>query len=303
MVVKQGVFNLVFHPHGWIKAEQIVELIDHAQSKHGGKVKFLTFREANERLENNLLDGTPLRNPEGLTIREVDADGDGSVNQFEYARFRKRLEDAGRPVPGFRGRSNGVRLLDVNDDGWMDVVIGNPDRRETRVWDPESAGWKVTGFPANLTGTGAHARFGVLQREGMASLLVSDAEAEGVWHFDGGRWVEDLEGLRGLEIDGKPVRTTDVSSSESIRRSKVDRGVRLRDLDGDGRCEVLVANLDQRRGLLPARAGRGVGAIAVRIVARGPVRGPGLSPGRGRWRDGVRCRPRAPDDRPGRGWI
>ena len=29
-VIKQGVFNLVFHPHGWIESEQIVELIDYA---------------------------------------------------------------------------------------------------------------------------------------------------------------------------------------------------------------------------------------------------------------------------------
>ena len=40
-VIKQGVMNLVFHPHGWIKPEQVVELIDHAETKHGKKVKFL----------------------------------------------------------------------------------------------------------------------------------------------------------------------------------------------------------------------------------------------------------------------
>src|SRR5207253_629821 len=41
-VIKQGVFNLVFHPHGWIKSEQVVDLIDHAVAKHGKRVKFLT---------------------------------------------------------------------------------------------------------------------------------------------------------------------------------------------------------------------------------------------------------------------
>src|SRR5262245_5050101 len=34
-VIKQGTFNLVFHPHGWIRNDQIVELIDHAVTKHG----------------------------------------------------------------------------------------------------------------------------------------------------------------------------------------------------------------------------------------------------------------------------
>ncbi len=33
VVLKQGVFNLVFHPHGWIKSEQVVALIDHAVAK------------------------------------------------------------------------------------------------------------------------------------------------------------------------------------------------------------------------------------------------------------------------------
>ena len=61
VVIKQGVFNLVFHPHNWIKSEQIVELIDHAVKTHGKKVKFLNFREAQERLNENLLSGKPLR--------------------------------------------------------------------------------------------------------------------------------------------------------------------------------------------------------------------------------------------------
>ena len=49
IVLKQGVMNLVFHPHGWIQSEQLVELIDHAVKKHGKKVKFLNFREAQDK--------------------------------------------------------------------------------------------------------------------------------------------------------------------------------------------------------------------------------------------------------------
>ena len=65
LVIKQGTFNLVFHPHGWIKAEQIVELIDHAVEKHGKKVKFLTFRECAERLNKNLFFRTTIRADDG----------------------------------------------------------------------------------------------------------------------------------------------------------------------------------------------------------------------------------------------
>jgi putative membrane-bound dehydrogenase-like protein len=60
-VIKKGVFCLVFHPHGWSKPEQFIDLIDHAVTKHGKKVKFLTFHEAQERLNKNLLDGHLLR--------------------------------------------------------------------------------------------------------------------------------------------------------------------------------------------------------------------------------------------------
>jgi hypothetical protein len=60
----------------------------------GKRVKFLTFREALERLEKNALGGHPLRAKNG---------GD-----------------------------NGVRVLDLDADGFMDVVIGATDKRVTR---------------------------------------------------------------------------------------------------------------------------------------------------------------------------
>ncbi|MEO2017971.1 MAG: neutral/alkaline non-lysosomal ceramidase N-terminal domain-containing protein, partial [Fuerstiella sp.] len=78
-VHKQGVFNLVFHPHGWIKAEQVVELIDHAVKKHGSKVKFLSFREAAERLNRLLCDGKELRHT-----------GDARRMAVSHAAFRQK---------------------------------------------------------------------------------------------------------------------------------------------------------------------------------------------------------------------
>ena len=76
----------------WIKTEQVVELIDHAVKKHGKKVKFLNFREAQERLNKNLLAGSRSA-------------ANGSDNQ--------------------------VRLFDLDEDGFMDVV-----GRQIRTWDP-----------------------------------------------------------------------------------------------------------------------------------------------------------------------
>ena len=60
-VAKRGCFSLVFHPHGWIRPEQVVELIDHAASTHGPRVKFLNFREVNDRLSAVYCGGKTLR--------------------------------------------------------------------------------------------------------------------------------------------------------------------------------------------------------------------------------------------------
>jgi putative membrane-bound dehydrogenase-like protein len=204
-VIKQGTFNLIFHPHGWIRNDQIVALIDHALAKHGGKIKFLNFREALERIEKNLLAGQSLRAADG---------GD-----------------------------NGVRLIDLNQDGYVDVVIGNEKLRQTRVWSPQARTWKVTEFPVQLVeiakdgrrqDTGA--RFGVVDPAGRPMVLVRNERTSGAWRYDGEKWVADASLLAGLELDGKPVLTN---------RQGKDRGVRLRDLDRDGRCELLVGNDSQ----------------------------------------------------------
>ncbi len=202
VVRKQGTFTLVFHPYGWSTPEQVIDLIDHAVGRYGKKVKFLTFREAQERLDKHLLGGQPLR--------------------------------------GARGQDNGVRLLDVDNDGCLDVVIGNEKVRQTRVWSPRTHSWSVGAFPAALVRGGDHseagARFGVVRPDGRASLIVRNEDFSGGWYFDGGRWVEDRTLLAGLEVEGRPVFTA---------REGRDRGVRLRDLDGDGRCECIAGNDSQ----------------------------------------------------------
>ncbi len=102
-VLKQGVLNLVFHPHGWIQAEQVNELIDHAVAKHGGKVKFLTFREALDRLNERLFAGSTLH----------------------------ELNDHGPQVT----------LRDLNLDGYLDLHIDQRSVVKSSRWDPASRRW------------------------------------------------------------------------------------------------------------------------------------------------------------------
>ncbi|HRI15075.1 MAG TPA: FG-GAP-like repeat-containing protein [Verrucomicrobiota bacterium] len=204
IVLKQGTFNFCFHPHGWSAPRQFVDFIDYATATYGSRVKFLSYGEAEERLTRHL--------------------------------------GAGQPLRAMDGSDNGVRVVDINNDGFLDVLIGNDTLRRTRLWQPESKQWLDTELPTQLmhrTSGIAHdpgVRFGVLHSDGRASMLVRNEQVTGAWSFDNGRWIEVTNFLRGLELDGQPVLTS---------RGGRDRGVRLRDMDGDGICELLVANESQ----------------------------------------------------------
>ena len=142
-VHKQGVMNLVFHPHGWSSSAQLVELIDYAQKTYGKKVKFLNFRECAERLNKNLLKGSSLRGKDG---------GD-----------------------------NAVRILDANNDGYMDVLIG--EKNLTRIWNPKQSTWTEHKLPFDPRQTLA----GVLDKSGAASM-VEAKEAGQIWTMQKDGW-------------------------------------------------------------------------------------------------------------------
>jgi putative membrane-bound dehydrogenase-like protein len=186
-VIKQGVYNLVFHPHGWIRNDQIVELIDHAVAKHGKKVKFLTFKECDERLRKNLLHGEGLRDAQG--------------------------------------NDNGVRLLDANGDGYMDVVIGNEKVQRTRVWDAREKTWREGSFPDQFDSRGP--RFGVLHPDGKASMIDTHGR---VWNLSGADWARDERFSKGMRFE--------------YPKSIIGPGMRFRDLDGDGICEFIYSGGD-----------------------------------------------------------
>ncbi len=200
-VLKQGVFTMIFHPHGWSKPEQFVALIDHAVKKHGSKVKFLNFREAYDRLNKNLLAGNPLRNAEGL--------------------------------------DNGVRLMDVDNDGFLDLVLGT----KARIWRPRTVRWEeVPALPAKPVEAAsgrekaAGIAFGVMGERGKAAFLAR-GNSMPVKHFGTDEPGEFSHiSFLGLEVDGSRVFTAIDGE---------DQGVRLRDLDHDGVCELIVSNPKQ----------------------------------------------------------
>ena len=184
-VHKQGVFNLVFHPHGWITAEQVVELIDHAVQKHGNKVKFLTFREAAARLNRSLCGGRDLRNTdEKLTAALSHADFrkerlPGSADDESLPQAIRDMAEQGNhpavwPLTRPDGSHNGWFIRDrhlcwQNEDTALlpdlihrvsfDELMAEHRRRETRkALPPVPVGAAVIDitpeYPVRLTGYG-----------------------------------------------------------------------------------------------------------------------------------------------------
>jgi hypothetical protein len=211
-VIKQGVLNLVFHPHGWIRNDQVVELIDHAVAKHGPKVKFLTFREALDRIDENLLAGRSLRNRDG---------GDSLI-----------------------------RLLDLDHDGFLDVVIpDSPEKLVTRAWDSQRSEWIQSEHHHSWNLATKKVPDGNVQ-----FVTFSDAGGVAFFHhavdpsqqtgeidalmFDAGRWQT-----------GQPLQQLMSAKHTSTSRDGIRIARQFRDLDGDGTPEFLSAAEDFRGGL------------------------------------------------------
>ncbi len=209
-VQRQGVCPLVVRlPKGKSSAE-VVEWIDYATKTYGSRVLFLTVRDALERIDTHLLDGQPLR--------------------------------------AANGQDNGVRLLDLNADGFLDVVIGSEKFGRTKVWQPgtEKAGasgagtWSVCEFPTRFLQVDRHGRhhdaqvrFGIVQETGWPTVAVSTSSTRRAWDFVGDRWIPNV-----------PLRILfrDKAERASTGELGVDLGLRFRDLDGDGVSEIVVGN-------------------------------------------------------------
>ena len=210
-VLKKGVMNLVFHPHGWIRSEQVVELIDHAVAQHGSSVKFMTFAEAMNRLNQNLLLGTPMRDE--------------------------------------NGREGANRIVDLNGDGFMDVVQSEP--AVTRVWNNKEYDWDQTVTPfrigasqsddssKKLRYSSTHVnrvdRFGILhpnQTVVVSSLSVDhQGDERRLFEFNQGRWCELSEASPATKVLSRVPRY-----QEGEFPSDIARGL-FRDIDGDQQSE------------------------------------------------------------------
>ncbi len=198
VVIKQGIFVLTIHPKNGIEADQVIELIDYSVKHYREKVKFLNFKEAYRRLIDNLLGGT-----------EID--------------------------PSSKGH-NGVRLLDLNNDGYLDVIIARPEKKETRIWNPDSETWRMTSFPYPMidsSGRPTGIKFVRVRENGFISMLLRNDNIFAFHDFEGNSW--------GPAIPFEsifPKEATQVFSSQGGG----DRGLRVVDVNKDGFTDLVYNN-------------------------------------------------------------
>jgi putative membrane-bound dehydrogenase-like protein len=167
-VVKQGVFTMVFHPYGWSSPQQHVDFIDYVVKKYGKRVKFLTFREALERLNKNLLGGHPLRDPKTGAASGIHYLGEEREKTIVLGSMVAALaEKAGKQVVWQLKKSptdkspwmplpfslpagaqlptaehdSGLRFVDLDGDGYDDIVFSNEKAYGIYLFKDMKTGW------------------------------------------------------------------------------------------------------------------------------------------------------------------
>lgn len=129
-VLKQGVYCLVFHPHGWIRNDQVVELIDHAVAKHGRRVKFLNFREAYERLTKS----ASAQQMNDLVAQE-------QVRRLLPFNLPDEIAEISGTTPNPLSPSSGIHFVDLDEDGFDDIVFSDANRYGVWLFADMETGW------------------------------------------------------------------------------------------------------------------------------------------------------------------
>ena len=187
-------------------------------------------------------------------ITIVGSDGSTSLPpiKFEYNQITKGWTSGPdwiipEDIEFGRSNDNGVRLLDLNRDGLLDIVASNEDIEEN--WLNNGKGWTRDyrwNFPYydGITDTrddDTGIRFLELDGDGFIDIIQAsnaDADDRYAWLNTGNDWSryhkwELPENAHPIDIESDP--------------ENYDRGVRFEDFNGDGRTDILMAAGSTRR--------------------------------------------------------
>lgn len=241
IVLKQGVFNLVFHPHNWIRPEQVVELIDYADKKYGKKVKFLTFGECAERLNNNLVLGDPV-NRLSKDLRYLDVNNDGYLDYLysddravsygmQWSADKRKFERISFPCVPFDPNEN-----EISGNVTFGLLTRNGSADAITSHTGGLMGWKVGKPPAQLSqkhfSTRTPARIIALDLDGDGLSEVIDITSGTVGVPNKRDKPGDGWRATSIKLPGKPLK---YQSSD----------LRFIDINGDNKLDCLFSNSER----------------------------------------------------------
>jgi putative membrane-bound dehydrogenase-like protein len=161
IVMKRGVFTLVFHPHGWCTSEQVVALIDYAETRYAKNVKFMNFAEVADRLSK-------VKGPRQPALKKPSA-----------------------PLPDL-AKSGGAHFVDLNADGHEDLVVSNSEGYGVYLYNPvekKNVQWEVGWTQVMREGKPGDAN-------SIPMLVRADGTNNGVWFKHGAMWVQNEDTFR-----------------------------------------------------------------------------------------------------------
>jgi enediyne biosynthesis protein E4 len=207
-----------------------------------------TFKE--EAVQRGLAYDGMGRAQAGMGVALADVDGDGLLDVFvthlteeqhtlwkqgPRGLYTDRSTQARLSSPGWRSTGFGTALLDIDNDGWPDLVIANGRAARGPAVGPSPLGehWGPYGERNQVFANDGAGRFKDISRSNPA-LCGQPNVARGLA-------VGDIDGDGGLDI----VLTTAGGRARVLRNKAADRGhwLKVRALDRDGKRDALGAEV------------------------------------------------------------
>ncbi len=133
----------------------------------------------------------------------------------------------------------GVRLVDVNNDGFMDAVRGRGSTSQKNVWINNKlsnwsadSSWVVPNYIVAGAGVDEGVRFADVNEDGLVDWIYAKDGVRNVSLHNGTAWI---------------VNTNWSFPVDAVDASGTDQGILLEDLDGDGRTDIVRAKAGSSR--------------------------------------------------------